>query len=122
MRKLFMLMGCLFALTCALSLGPAVAEASQTCTVSCSSGTSLQCCLNSGSCSTASGSIDCNGTTLTCGPIDAWNACKADCLAMRNYCYSDCNFERTCAGYCNNWYFNCTLGCGPKPQTNIGCP
>lgn len=122
MRKLFMLAGCFFVLTCALSLGPAVAEASQTCTVTCSSGATLQCCLNTGSCSTTSSSIDCNGTTLSCGPINTWTSCTNLCLTRRNSCYAACNFQRPCVDSCNTAYFNCGLSCGPRPTTNIGCP
>jgi hypothetical protein len=123
MRKLTRLLGASLGLLWVLSFGPPVAEAGPTCTASCSSGATLQCCLTSGYCTASSGSIDCNGTLMTCGPIDAYNACEDDCVAQKNYCaFYTCQSNKVCYGdYCYPEYRDCLASCGPRPTTNIGC-
>lgn len=122
MRKVFLLAGCLLAVTAALSLGPAVASAALTCNVTCPSGATLKCCLSSGSCSSTPNSIDCNGTTLSCAAVDASNACKAACVAQRDHCGSAvCNGDRACyREICLTDYFDCLFSC-PGAPSNIGC-
>lgn len=125
MRKMLMLAGCLMAVAVALSLGPAVASAALTCNVTCPSGATLKCCLSSGSCSSTTNSIDCNGTTMSCAAIDAYNACRSSCIAQRNACGSNvCGGDRACyRDVCMPDYFDCLTSCGGQPATNIGgCP
>lgn len=124
MRKVFLLTGCLLAVAAALSLSPAVASAALTCTVTCSSGTTLKCCLSSGSCSSTSNSIDCNGTTLSCAAVSAYNACRSACTAQRDACgWNVCGGDRDCyREICIPENIDCIIACGAQPQTNIGCP
>jgi hypothetical protein len=122
MRKLTRLFGASLALLCAFSFGSPGAGAGPMCTATCSSGTTLQCCLASGTCTAGSGTIDCNGTLLTCGPIDAYNACRNACENERQACSADCNFQKTCySEYCYPAYRACLSDCGSRPTTNIGC-
>lgn len=123
MRKVLLLTGCLIAVAAALSLGPAVASAALTCNVTCPSGATLKCCLSSGSCSSTTNSIDCNGTTLSCAAVDAANACKSSCVQQRDACgLNFCHGERGCyRDVCIPEYFDCLFAC-PGAPSNIGCP
>jgi hypothetical protein len=96
------------------------ASATQTCSTSCGT-TTLKCCVATGTCTSAAGSINCNGTVYTCDAINAYNACRSDCLAGRTACRNQCT-TRTCLLDCDDEYQAClTFQCGPAPQTSFGC-
>lgn len=123
MRRAFLLSGCLLIVAAALSLGPAVASASLTCNVTCPSGATLKCCLSSGSCSSTTTSIDCNGTMMTCEDVDSYNACRSACTQQRDACgWNVCRGDRDCyREICIPEHMDCLIGCGGA-TTNIGCP
>lgn len=125
--KQVLLLSTLLALgVCAYLLVPTIAQAqSGTCTVNCPGGSTLRCCLSSGTCSSVPGSsINCNGTTLSCGPADAHRACLDQCWVAANECSADCASKpivQICLGVCNYFYNQCISECGMPPVTNIGC-
>ena len=120
MRKCNLVSGLVLAL--ALWFIPSTGEA-QTCTVSCGGGVTLSCCLSSGSCTSFTSSIDCNGTTLSCAAIQAYNSCNTNCVNQRNYCGSAvCGGDKACyTEVCIPDYMDCRASCGSRPTTNIGC-
>ena len=119
MKRRSVLLICLVLLSAATYLSaPRIASASAMCNTTCSSGIQLRCC-TSGTCSTVSGSsVNCNGTTLSCGPVDSWSACRSVCFA--NDCTTTCEFPFECR-MCQRELNQCLSECGPTPTTNIGC-
>jgi hypothetical protein len=122
MRKLFLFVACLGLLAIASSDLSRRAEASASCTVTCSGGTVLRCC-TAGMCTAVDGSsIDCNGTSMTCGPSAAWADCRDSCDSAFDVCVSHCSVNfHACVLNCSSARSACYNRCGPAPVTNIGC-
>ncbi|HYG64625.1 MAG TPA: hypothetical protein VEL74_18745 [Thermoanaerobaculia bacterium] len=118
MRRVFVLMGVVGLLVWALMPG-LPASASQMCSTSCGA-TTIQCCVSTGTCTSSAGSLNCNGTVYTCDAINAYNACKLDCLDRYMTCRSFCT-DRTCLSECAEFRTWCIADCGPMPQTSFGC-
>jgi hypothetical protein len=120
MRKLVVLSLLLGVLVWAGAFEPTPAEAYQTCTVYCQYGASLRCCTN-GTCSTSPGTLNCDGTVVTCAASDTWRACLDDCYANYEDCVTTCDSSQ-CLKLCSDLRSLCQRQiCGTAPQTNFGC-
>jgi hypothetical protein len=119
MRKLLILAALLTCCVWTDLFEPKNAQAQTgTCTVNCPGGATLRCCLTTGTCTSVPGSsINCGGTTMSCGPADQYHACVAVCAENRDACLETCI---KCRG-CVFGYNLCVSNCGPAPTTNIGC-
>ena len=84
--------------------GPRPASASQTCTATCNSPSSLSCTVAAGTCSSSAGTVTCCGQVHTCDAINAWNACWFRCVH---------GFSRI--------QMNCSQICGAAPKTSFSC-
>lgn len=94
------------------------AIASQTCSTTC--GSSTLSCTASTTCSSSPGVLTCCGTTYNCDAINAYDACRLDCLDRYNTCRSFCT-TRDCLAECSEFRFLCLEDCGPRPQTSFTC-
>jgi hypothetical protein len=105
----------------ALASYPA-AEGSAYCETTCPSGIVLKCCLASGTCTSSSDSVNCNGTVLTCAAADERHACLQACQDQLFLCRIECPSldDRVCQRACTDAYRDCQWSCPPGP-TSIGC-
>jgi hypothetical protein len=115
------LVGMLMVVILAVYGGPTPAAAGQTCTTTCSSGSTVTCTEASGTCSSASGTVTCCGQAHTCTAIDAWNACESRCTAAYNTCIGNCKVFNPCFTNCASSRTLCFNSCGARPTTSFSC-
>jgi len=116
MRKLLILASLLLATLTFGQFGPIPAQASGYCSVTCSGGVVLSCCLSSGTCTSTPGtSIDCNGILQDCAGAD----CRQTCENNFTNCQNRCQRPAICM-MCEPAYQECLQNCGGAPN-NIGC-
>jgi len=121
MRKVLVMAG-LMAVVFLASYGwPTGASASQTCTATCGSGSTLTCNVASGTCSSSGATVTCCGQTHGCAAIDAYNACRNECLDDYDFCRSHCTVRIPCLDDCNAARTSCINSCGPRPTTTFSC-
>lgn len=119
MRRIFFLGMLITALASAGAFEVDLAEA-QTCTVWCQY-RPIQCC-TSGTCSASPGSVNCNGTVVSCSTINSYDSCVIQCATDRDYCFENCFAEPyQCSALCQSLYNSCVNRCGTPPQSNFGC-
>lgn len=121
MRKALVMIGLMMVVVLATWGGPRVASATQTCTATCSGGSTLTCTVATGTCSSAVGTVTCCGQTHDCVAINAYNACRNDCNADYNLCKSRCTVRDPCLTECNDAQRACWSSCGTRPTTSWSC-
>lgn len=123
MRRLLALTALLTVVVGWGSLQPGNAQASQMCSTTCSGGVTLKCCVSSGSCTSSSGQISCNGVVHSCADWQAayaaYNGCLSRCDAEFQACMSTCT-TFTCIEDCGSNRNFCESFCS-YPQSNWGC-
>lgn len=120
MRRALVLTGLMVVVFLAAYGAPAEVAAAQYCSVSCPSGSLLE-CNTSGTCSSASGLLTCCGQTYNCAAIDAWNACQNKCFDAYDACVDRCVVRDPCLTDCRNGFSLCRSRCGPRPQISFTC-
>lgn len=117
MRRVLILVALLLVVALAQNSVPSAAAA-QYCSTPCAVST-LQCNASS-TCSSAPGTLTCCGAVYTCGAIDAYDQCRADCQADFQWCTSGCT-TKACLSMCNSQRVACYSTCGSRPQTSFTC-
>jgi hypothetical protein len=121
MRRALVMIGLMTVVFLVTWGGPRAASATQTCTATCSGGSTLSCTVATGTCSSASGTVTCCGQTHDCAAIDAYNACKSDCSTEYNLCKSRCTVRDPCLSDCTDGFHLCLSDCGARPTTSWSC-
>jgi hypothetical protein len=122
MRRVFILTGLLAVILMATWGGPSMVSAN-TCTETCSGGAVLSCTSSTGMCNNAGGgSITCCGATLSCGPINTYDACRNNCDTAHDNCVNSCGTRAgSCLTNCNTGLRTCWTHCGAAPATSGSC-
>ena len=121
MRRALVTIGLLVVVFLAAWGGPRVASATQTCTATCSGGSTLSCTVATGTCSSASGTVTCCGQTHDCVAINAYDACRNNCSNQHDTCINHCTVRDPCVTNCNNALRTCWNNCGAHPTTSWSC-
>lgn len=122
MRKLLFTVGLLGLVASAGYETTPLASASQTCTVTCTSGSPITCIVASGTCSTSSNSVTCCGSTHGCSAINSYDACFQECQVAFDGCLSRCPPHINCLGKCQYYEGICiATNCGTRPVTTFSC-
>jgi len=121
MRRFFLMAGLVAIVFLAVYGRPAVVSASQVCTATCASGSSLTCNVASGTCTSSGTSVTCCGQTLNCVAIDAYNACRNTCEDRYDTCINHCTVKDSCVTNCNTALRSCWTQCGARPTTSLSC-
>jgi hypothetical protein len=122
MRRAFMMAGMMTVVFLAVWGRPAMVSATQTCTATCSAGSTLTCTAATGTCSSASGTVTCCNQTLTCGPINAWDTCQNNCDTQHDNCVNSCGGRAgSCLTNCNTALRTCWTHCGAQPPKSFSC-
>jgi len=121
MRRALLMIGLLTVVFLATWGGPRMASATQTCTATCSGGSTLSCTVATGTCSSASGTVTCCGGTHDCVAINAYDACQNQCFNQYDTCVNHCTVRDPCLTNCRNALQTCRAHCGTRPATSWSC-
>jgi hypothetical protein len=121
MRRALLMVGVMMVVFLAAWGDPRMASATQTCTATCSGGSTLSCTVATGTCSSASGTVTCCGGTHDCVAVNAYDACRNTCDAQHDTCINHCTVRDPCVTNCNNALRTCWSHCGTAPAKSFSC-
>lgn len=119
---LLLVAGCLCLLAAPGHAKKSAADGEVTTQADCSadcSGTTIRCCDGTASCSAVDDDkLVCDGETLYCSEVNAYNSCSLQCSFDHITCIEECEplFPLSCTDTCKSQRFSCLEACGDDPS------